>query len=698
MTMLSADNADPTVPASQVPTEYATEHIADLPVAADLSDNRFRLLADAIPQIVWISSGDGSAVLYLNERWHTYTGLSADQSFRFGPNQAIHPDDRERAQSLWVESLAQGVSYETELRLRAADGTYRWFLSRSVPVRNSAGVIVQWFGTSTDIDDRQRAEDEVRRTMARFALAEEAALGFVYEWDMETQQVYRSNGIHSMLGYTPEELEGDSLSWFSLIHPDDQPRVAGTIVNEPPLENRYAVEYRVRHKDGHYRFVWDRGLITRNDVGQPVRVIGSTVDITERKRAAATSALYAEVSDALSNSLDPQATLHRMLPLLVPNIADYCVVQLLANDNQMEVVATAHRDEVGKASLDALIARYQPLLAEDHIADQVINKRQPLLMTQVPADFIETMPPDPVVRELLRQIDPQSFIVVPMLSRQRIIGVLTLGLTDQYHRYNEGDLVVAQELARRCALALENAQLYAAAQQAIQQRDAFLSIAAHELRTPLTSMLGQAQLAQRRLSNAGVLSDRDRRSFEVIISQTVKLNRLITDLLDVSRLAQNQLQIARDPLDLAQLVEQVVEQTRPTLQIHTLHYAPSASAVIIEGDADRLEQVLQNLLTNAVKYSPEGGEIRVTLQQQHQYALLEISDQGIGIPAKALDNLFQRFFRAENATRLRIGGVGVGLYVVHEIVVLHGGNISVHSVENVGSTFRILLPLLQESA
>jgi PAS domain S-box-containing protein len=657
------------------------------------SDKAFRLLADAMPQIVWCINSTGTSMLYLNQRWYAYTGLTIEQSLQEGPNQVIHSDDRGQAELLWAESLVNGTPYETELRLRAVDGSYRWFLVRCVPVRNPDGEILQWFGTSTDIDDRKRTEESLRRVMQRFALAEEAALGFVYEWDVVTDRVERSAGITALLGYGPEDLDGHRLDWFSLVHPEDQSRLQNALANEVQGVERYSYEYRVRHKNGHYCYVWDRAVLTRNEQGQVVRVIGSTVDITERKRAATSSALYAEVSDALANSLDPHETINRVLPLLVPKIADYGVVQLLEDSGKIAVVATAHRDPVGKEALDTLVSSYQPHLYSDSIASKVINRGEPLLITQVSETFYTSLPYDPSIIQLVRQINPQSFIAVPLLSRQGVIGVLTLGLVDEHHRYTNNDLVMVQELARRCVLALENARLYADAQRAIRQRDAFLSVAAHELRTPLTSMLGQAQLAQRRLSQAGVLSDRDRRSFEVIITQVGRLNRLITDLLDVSRLEQGQLQMARDLLDFNQLVDQVVEDIRPTLQSHTLGYQGLSEPQLILGDAGRLEQVLQNLLHNAVKYSPQGGEVQVTLFREEDRAVLEVRDQGIGIPAEALKNLFKRFFRAENATRLRITGVGVGLYVVHEIVSMHDGMITVHSVENEGTTFRISLPL-----
>lgn len=231
-------------------------------------------------------------------------------------------------------------------------------------------------------------------------------------------------------------------------------------------------------------------------------------------------------------------------------------------------------------------------------------------------------------------------------------------------------------------------------EQAIQQRDTFLSVAAHELKTPLTALLGQAQLFQRRAQREASLSARDQRSLDVVVAQAQRLNSLIAELLDVSRIEHGRLAIERAPLDLKLLVARVIEEFQPTVETHSIRCEGLSSApLLIDGDALRLEQVLHNLLSNAVKYSPDGGEVTVRLSRAPGEALVAISDTGIGISAEAQPQLFERFFRAPNAETRSISGMGVGLFVVYEIVTLHGGRLLVTSTEGQGSTFTMLLPL-----
>lgn len=231
------------------------------------------------------------------------------------------------------------------------------------------------------------------------------------------------------------------------------------------------------------------------------------------------------------------------------------------------------------------------------------------------------------------------------------------------------------------------------AQEAVRVRDAFLAIASHELRNVLTLLLGQSQMLQKRTRRAGTLDERDQRALQVILEQSNRLNRMITDMLDLSRIERGQLQIETQPVDLAALTRRVVDAFEVVPGRHTINCTLPDSTLLVLGDTFRLEQVIQNLLDNAVKYSPNGGVVRISLERQAAGAVLTISDPGIGIPVDALTSLFHPFYRAANAEAWSISGSGVGLYVSHEIVTRHGGTIEVASLEGQGSTFTVVLPL-----
>jgi PAS domain S-box-containing protein len=240
----------------------------------------------------------------------------------------------------------------------------------------------------------------------------------------------------------------------------------------------------------------------------------------------------------------------------------------------------------------------------------------------------------------------------------------------------------------------ERLTLLIAEQEAVRVRDIFLSVASHEIKNPLTALLANAQLLQRRLAAGGPLSERDARSLGVIVEQAGRMNKLIDALLDVSRLERGQLQIQRRELSLAALVRQVIDELRPAFQSHSIQSVTRDENLSVAGDELRLAQVLHNLIGNAIKYSPDGGPITIELSRRGRYAEVAITDTGIGIPVAALPNLFRRFYRADNAEQLQVGGLGVGLYVVKEIIGLHGGTISVTSLEGQGSTFTFCLPLV----
>jgi PAS domain S-box-containing protein len=287
-----------------------------------------------------------------------------------------------------------------------------------------------------------------------------------------------------------------------------------------------------------------------------------------------------------------------------------------------------------------------------------------------------------------------SYMAVPVISRSgTVLGGLFFGHPEQ-DIFTERAERIAGGLAAQTAIALDNAYLYRQAQAAAQLRDQFLSIASHELKTPLTALLGYAQLLERRTAEEGLLPARDQHALAVIVAQAARLNKLIATLLDISRIDQEQLQLNRALVDIAGLVWRVAADLQPALDRHSLVYEMPSEPLWVDGDELRLEQVLHNLIDNAVKYSPKGGTIMIGMSQAGRYACMTISDQGMGIPEQALPFLFQRFYRADNVDDQHISGVGIGLYIVKEIVALHGGSIDVKSIERHGSTFTVCLPLI----
>ncbi|MEN9938307.1 MAG: hypothetical protein RLZZ387_4886 [Chloroflexota bacterium] len=304
----------------------------------------------------------------------------------------------------------------------------------------------------------------------------------------------------------------------------------------------------------------------------------------------------------------------------------------------------------------------------------------------------------PLLAAARAEIRSQALVALPLVVYGRVTGVLGLSF-ETPQAFSAEDRSFLAALAHQGAQGLERARLYEAEQHAREQaesavlmREQFLSVAAHELRTPLTSMLGNAQLLQRRLLREGGVAERHHRLLGIAIDQGMRLSRMVATMLDVSRLETGRFNLDVRSLDLAQLLRQIVNETQATLVTHTISFQGPDEPVMIDGDELRLEQVFQNLLSNAVKYSPAGGHVAVRLESDAGDATVEVQDQGIGIPAEAQPQLFQQFFRAANAEAHRISGVGIGLYVVREIVTRHGGTITVASEEGQGTTFTVRLP------
>lgn len=247
--------------------------------------------------------------------------------------------------------------------------------------------------------------------------------------------------------------------------------------------------------------------------------------------------------------------------------------------------------------------------------------------------------------------------------------------------------ITALHLARQ-----EQERLAAEARQALLARDEFLSISAHELRNPLTSLAGYGQLLQRRLSRAGGLDPADARALGIMITQATRLQRMIGAMQDLSQLQNGQLALNLAPVDLAALAQAVADELQPLHDNHQLLVRRPAEPLLVRGDDMRLEQVVYNLLNNAIKYSPRGGPIAIELRRAGAAAELSVSDAGIGIAAGAQAAIFELFARAPTEGPA-IDGMGVGLYVVREVVRLHGGQVAVRSAPGAGSCFTISLPL-----
>ena len=278
--------------------------------------------------------------------------------------------------------------------------------------------------------------------------------------------------------------------------------------------------------------------------------------------------------------------------------------------------------------------------------------------------------------------------------------LLLLPLLTAVFRGEEAAMAARSQAEVARAAVAEARELHAALEAARQElqdalsvRDQFLAIAAHELRTPLTALLGQATLLERRAGREAILSPRDRRAVDVIAGRARKLDHLIDGLLDVTRLQAGLLPLELRPLDLGEFLRGLITNLRPSLEHDALTLECPATRLPVLADRPRLAQVFRNLLDNAVRYSPVAAPLAVRVTPAGDQVAVAVVDQGIGVPAEAQALIFERYYRAANALRQNLAGVGLGLYLVREIVIRHGGTVAVSSAEGAGSTFTVILPL-----
>jgi signal transduction histidine kinase len=395
----------------------------------------------------------------------------------------------------------------------------------------------------------------------------------------------------------------------------------------------------------------------------------------------------------LSASLDYETTLATITGLAVPTLADYCLIDLMTSSGRLCRVATVHSVPAEAALLKREL-RYPPDPgALDHPVAKVLRTRRTELHHEITDTHLQATARDDEHLQILRELGPTSGMVVPLLAHGQLVGSLSLGVVRRARHYTQADVTIAEGFAEYAAAALINAQRYKDAQEGLRAREQFLSIAAHELKNPLTTLLGSIEHLQRRIDRMEHAQDRERHITQRIREQALRLTQMVDSLLDIARVDSGRFNLVRAPIDLAGMTRRLVADLQPTSRQHSFEVTVLDDPLIVYGDAVRLEQVLQNLLANAMKYSPSGGVIQVRLACRDDHATVVVTDQGIGIPLSAQPYLFQRFFRASNAEDLRIDGIGLGLSLVKEIVDLHGGMVTVDSEEGRGSSFTIELPL-----
>jgi signal transduction histidine kinase len=433
----------------------------------------------------------------------------------------------------------------------------------------------------------------------------------------------------------------------------------------------------------------------RDAKGEIAGILAVSWNVTERKKAERGLRLLAEASVTLAESLDYEETLRKVARLAVGPFADWCIVSVAEGD-LFRPMASAHVDS-SKEPLFAGLPAVSVSLVQQWT--EWLKEQRSFLFADITPDMIAPgtslpIPPPPAgvdVAAILRRLGMRSMVVVPLVARHQTLGALTFVRGTGDRPYQPDDLALAEDLARRCASAIDNATLYRTAQAAIDARDEFLSVASHELRTPLTSIqLRLESMEKAAREGRGVTLTGPTGSLGIVLRQFKRLSNLVEQLLDVSRIRRGALELELETVDLSQLLREVAARFEGDLARTGSSLSITAPVPAVGyWDRVRLEQVVTDLLSNAIKFA-RGTTIEAEVGLADSSAHLIVRDRGMGISIADQARIFERFERA--ASTRHFGGLGLGLYITRQIVEAHGGTVRLASSPGVGTTVTIELP------
>jgi PAS domain S-box-containing protein len=600
--------------------------------------------------------------------------------------------ERRRTYLQGVQPGAPDVSFELDRRAKSGEIIRVWLTATVITGDDGTPVALGTF--ERDVTERRRLEDRLRLAEATSSGIISTSADAIISIDDEQRITLFNQGAEKIFGYASDEVVGAPLDIliperFRAVHRRHVAELAAGPDASRRMGERDSTILGLRRSGEE--FPADAAISKIEVDGKNVLTVALR-DVTELKRIENDQRFLAETGLIFTTTLDLEEALSRVARSSVRYLADYCIVDVVTESGEIRRASVASRDP-SKRWVEALFMEVPLTGRRSPALESALATRRPILLECATPGSIASLAAGEEHLRALRAAEAGSFMVLPLLAHDKVLGVITLMSSSSGRVYGPSDLALAEDLARRAAMSIQNARLYRTAERALKAREEVLGVVAHDLRNPLSTIVGQASLMQiPELANEESL----RRGAEVIHRAAGRMDRLIQDLLDVSRIEAGRLTIQQAHESAEGLVSESFHAHESQARSAGVELAEEVAPALpdVWADRDRMLQVFENLIGNALKFTRPGGRITIGAERRGAEVLFRVSDTGEGIPSEDLPRLFDWFWQARAGTH----GAGLGLPIVKGIVEAHGGRVWVESAPGAGSTFYFTIPTRDPSA
>jgi PAS domain S-box-containing protein len=667
-------------------------HVGFAKVTRDLTDRGYRAFVEATHAIVWTTDRSGKPNAD-SPSWREFTGQSELEWRERRAFDPVHPEDLPVLRDAWTRAKETATPLEAQFRLRRADGEFVWMEVRALPFLDDDKQVREWFGVTFDISARKLAELRTMRALQLWSTTLRSIGDAVISTDAAGHVRFMNPVAERLTGWGADEAEGRPLHEVFLIFNEETGAPAENPVDKvlrDGLVIGLANHTVIRQRSGTEVPIADSAAPICDPDGSIDGVVLVFRDATDEKRELLARTFLARATETLIEARDHRQALAEIARLAVPRLADFSVVHIVdASHPQPVQIAVAHVDPTKAEFARELGLRYPADPDAPWGMPNVLRTGRPELHAELTPEQLKARAVDDEHLKLMQVLDVGSALIVPLRGKGAVFGTISFVLTGSTRRYTERDLALTEELARRAALIIERRKLEEEAERANRMKDEFLATMSHELRTPLQAIVGYTSMLRE-----GIARDPDK-ALEAIERNAAAQTRLVEDILDVSRISSGKLRLTIDRVDLAAAVDAALDSIRPAAQARRVRLVAELSNDLgsIDGDFDRIQQIVCNLLSNAVKFTDAGGVVEVLANRVDSSVSIRVRDTGKGIPRQHLASIFERFLQLDSSITRQHGGLGLGLAIARHLVEAHGGTIAADSEGlGKGATFTVILP------